>query len=268
MRKRAAIIFAISLLLLPFNISAKTIVKYFQFSVPPQGAAYFSVNVPNGATKVKAVVTYHTNQVDMKILGPTNAILCENSTLYSADWKQSLVCETQVGNDRRNSPGKWQIMIKGAVPASEAASVSNVSGSLTVYIEMQEKKSVRQQVKVDTSSLVFDNTFDFNFTAQGNKSFELIIPSSVKNVRIKVFRHNSKIKVRIKGPKGDILWEKDVASDTATDWHSPVICTLEVGKNPRQSPGIWKVIILPSAQCGKDEQPYITGKLNVKYFKK
>ena len=109
--------------------------KNFSFSVPSRGEKVFNIRVPQGAKRVKAVISGHTQMVSLEVAGPTGVVLCKTSTWsYMSNWRKPLKCSASVVNNNRQRPGNWTIKVKGAVHSSKAGKIRSVSGKLTVTI--------------------------------------------------------------------------------------------------------------------------------------
>ena len=117
------------------NSTTLPIEKKYDFAVSPRGEKYYEINIPQGAKKIKVVVSGQTEMVSLKIYGPTDVVLCQSSTWsHLSNWKDPFNCSASVVNNNRQKPGVWKVKIEGSVHKNKTDKVGKVTGTLTVYV--------------------------------------------------------------------------------------------------------------------------------------
>jgi len=130
--------FIVFFLLFPFLKNGfGQISEVYSFTVPARGEKTYTVNVPEGASKIKAVISGHTEMINLEIIGSDGkTVLCKNSTWSNlSNWQKDLSCSASVVNNNRQKPGVWKIKITGSVHKGKLDKIKSVSGKLTVAVK-------------------------------------------------------------------------------------------------------------------------------------
>ncbi len=242
--------------------SNSVIEKQYQFTIPSRGEKYYEINVPEGAKKIKAVVSGQTEMVNLKIYGPTNVILCKTTTWsYLSNWKKPLNCSASIVNNQRQKPGIWKVKIEGSVHKNKIDKIKKVSGTLTVYIETKGNKI--NTPKVNSLTLPFEKKYDFTVSPRGEKYYEINVPEGAKKIKAVVSGQTEMVNLKIYGPTNVILC-KTTTWSYLSNWKKPLNCSASIVNNQRQKPGIWKVKIEGSVHKNKiDKIKKVSGTLTV-----
>lgn len=241
---------------------ASVIEKKYQFTIPSRGEKYFEINVPEGAKKLKVVVSGHTEMVNLKIYGPSDVILCKTSTWsYLSNWKEPLNCSASVVNNPRQKPGIWKVKIEGAVQKNKIDKIKTISGTITVYIESEDNNINKPEV--DDLALPFEKKYDFTVSSRGEKYYEVNVPEGAKNIKAVISGQTEMVNLEIYGPTNAVICETSTWSNLS-NWKKPLNCSASIINNQRQKPGVWKVKIEGAVHKNKtDEIKTVSGILTV-----
>jgi hypothetical protein len=114
------------------------IVKEYPFTIGSRGEKTYTVSVPAGAKKIRAIISGQTEMISMDVMGPTHTTLGSATTWSNlSNWRKPLNCSVSVVNNDRQRTGKWSVKIKGAVHQGKLNKVKKVSGTLKVIVSDQ-----------------------------------------------------------------------------------------------------------------------------------
>ena len=255
----------IFLLVFPFSSvfsqnHEEKILKKVNFTVPSRGEKVFDLVIPEGTKNIKVKIMDQTQMLSIKLLGPTNVVLCKNSTWSNmSNWRKPLECSASVVNNDRQKPGIWKVKVIGAVHKSKESQIKTVSGVLIVYITgtFVKNKSENSEKKSEVKE------FSFNVAPRGEKNFKINVPNGAKQVKVEISNHTEMLKVELLGPTNVVLCKNSTWSNMS-NWRKPLECSASVVNNDRQKPGIWKVKVIGVVQNSKvDKIKSVSGKLNV-----
>ncbi len=237
--------------------------KIFLFTVPSRGVDVYRIKVPDDAKKVTAVVSGQTQMVTLEIDGPTDVVLCHNSTWSNlSDWKKPLRCSANVVNNNRQSPGNWMVKVKGAVHESKASKIKVVSGTLTVFIELKKENSSDTE-ELYPVRLPFEKKFSFTIPSRGKKAYQINVPAGAKKVKAVITNQTQMVNLNIEGPTHIVLCQSSTWSHLST-WQKPLSCSVSVVNNNRQHSGTWIVIVEGAIHVSKmDKIKTVSGVLTV-----
>jgi len=236
--------------------------KGFAFSVPSRGERTFSIRVPRGAKRVRAVISGQSEMVSMEVAGPTGTVLCKTSTWsHMSNWRKPLKCSAGVVNNNRQRPGTWTIKIKGSVHRSKADRIRTVSGKLTVIIKGNIRSAETQAA--GGTRLPINKDFTFSVRSRGERTFSILVPQGAKRIRAVIRGQSEMVSMEVAGPTGTVLCKTSTWSHIS-NWRKPLRCSAGVVKNNRQRPGTWTIKIKGSVHRSKaDRVKTVSGKLTV-----
>jgi len=245
------------LFLLPFILASlciqaqnptSIIKKKFSFTIPARGQKTYKIIVPDGAKKISAVISGQTEMVNLKIIGPTDVVLCKNTTWsYLSTWKKPLHCSVSIVNNKRQSPGTWTVEVEGAVREGDLNKIKKISGVLTVFIDLyQPVKKLERPPAV----LPFERKFHFSVSARGQKNFRITVPKGAKSIKAVVSGQTEMINLDIVGPTSVTLCHSSTWSYLST-WKKPLHCSVGIINNKQQSPGTWTVKVEGAVHVSK-----------------
>lgn len=246
--------------------SNSVIEKKFQFTVNARGEKIFSFDVPENAKNVRAVISNHTEMINLTIYGPTNEKLSQTTTWsYISNWKDPLKCYMNVTTQQRSKPGAWSVKVEGAVHVGKLNEIHEVSGLLTVFIDIEGSVSQNPNVSVEekTSSLPFEIKYDFLIGSREVKDYTINVPQGAKQIRAVISNHTEMINLTIYGPTNVRLAQTTTWS-YLSNWKDPLKTYANLVNNERQGPGTWTVKIEGSVHQGKlDKIKNISGTLTI-----
>ncbi|MBU1012084.1 MAG: hypothetical protein KKG99_03710 [Bacteroidetes bacterium] len=256
------------LLVIAFQVQSSNFVieKKYQFTVNARGEKIFSFDVPAGAKSVRAVISNHTQMVNLTIYGPTNEKLTQTTTWsFISNWKDPLKCSTNVTSQERSKPGAWSVKVEGAVHVGKLNEIHEVSGLLTIFIDTDGSVSQNLNTKIEkkTTSLPFEVKYDFLIGARELKDYIINVPEGAKRIRAVISNHTEMINLSIYGPTILRLGQTTTWS-YLSNWKDPLKSSANIANNPRQGPGSWTVKIEGSVHIGKlDKIKNISGTLTI-----
>jgi len=110
--------------------------KEFKFRISPRGAKTYKIEVPEGAKKIRAVVSNQTEMISLDIFGPTHHRLSHTSTWsHMSNWRKPLSASASLTSNKMQCAGTWEVKVTGAVHVNEVKNVKNITGVLTIYVE-------------------------------------------------------------------------------------------------------------------------------------
>ncbi len=238
----------------------KKIVTKVNFTVSATGEKTFNILIPQGTKTVEAKIINQTQMLKVELIGPTNTVLCRNSTWSNlSNWQKPLKCSASIANNKRQKSGNWKVKIIGAVQKSKVDQIKSVSGTLIVYVNGHfiENHQLVSEKKSDTKE------FSFHIAPKGEVVFTINVPKTAKRIKVEIDKQTQMLKVELAGPTQVVLCKNSTWSNLP-NWQKPLKCSASVVNNSRQKPGNWKVKIIGAVQKSKiDQVKSISGKLKV-----
>ena len=250
---------------LPAKNQPTVIKKQYKFKISPRGEKTFKIEVPEGAKKIRAVVSSHTEMINLDIFGPTHHRLSHTSTWsYMSNWRKPLSASVSVTSNNMQSYGTWEVKVTGAVHVNEVKNVKNITGVLTIYIESEDSKVKNNKVFAPTtSSLPIKKEFKFHIPPRGEKTFKIEVPEGAKKIRAVVSSHTEMINLDIFGPTHHRLSHTSTWS-YMSNWRKPLSASVSITSNNMQSYGFWEVKVTGAVHVNEVKNvKNITGILTV-----
>ena len=261
-------LFLLIMFLIPCVLPAKNhpteIKKQYKFKISPRGTKTFKIEVPEGAKKIRAVVSHQTEMINLDIFGPTHVKLSHTSTWsYMSNWRKPLSASASIINNTRQSPGTWEVKVTGAVHINKIKDVKNITGVLTVYVEINKDKHADKQVVSKVSALPFKKEFKFRVSPRGIKIFKIEVPEGAKKFRVVVSNQTEMINLDIFGPTHHRLSHTSTWS-YMSNWRKPLSASVSVTKNKMQCSGTWEVKVTGAVHVNEVKNvKNITGVLTI-----
>jgi len=120
------------------NQSSYPLIKEYQFTVPSRGIKYYEVRVPEGAKRIKAVLSGQTQMVNLALYGPGKDVPSCKTTTWSnmSNWGKPLHCSVGIVPNRSGQGlGIWRVKVEGAVHIGKVDKIKSVSGLLTIRVD-------------------------------------------------------------------------------------------------------------------------------------
>ncbi len=116
----------------PQSKAGAVLSKEYRFTIPSRGAKYYEFKVPEGATRIKAVISEQTQMVNLALYPPGKEVPVSKSTTWSnlSNWKRPIECSKS-----KPKAGIWRIKVEGSVHVGKLDKIKSVSGVLTITVD-------------------------------------------------------------------------------------------------------------------------------------